>query len=205
MKFHVLYVSSVSACFELENAAPYYAEECYDVSLNGSPALLGVRTNVFSLFDLQPGTEYTVAVGEAFITFKTKRETACLNVRDFGAKGDGIADDTCAIQNAIHVCPRDGRVRVPAGIYVVGPLVLKSHMTLELCEGARLLGDTCEEHYPLFPGEIHDDITFRSAPGRAIPSRAARASSAPTMPRTLPLWAGVSSTAMHKIPPGGRM
>ena len=47
MKFHILYVSSVSACFELENSAPYYAEQRYDVTLNGSPALLGVRTNVF--------------------------------------------------------------------------------------------------------------------------------------------------------------
>ncbi len=159
MKFHILYVSSVSACFELDNSAPYYAEENYDVSVNGAPALLGVRTNVFSLFDLQPGTEYTVAVGEEAISFTTKEETACLNVRDFGAAGDGVTDDTVAIQNAIHVCPAGGRVKVPAGTYWMRPIVLKSHMTLELCEGATLLGDTCEEHYPLFPGEMHDDRT----------------------------------------------
>ena len=35
MKFNVLYVSSVSACFELENTAPYYAETIYDVTVNG--------------------------------------------------------------------------------------------------------------------------------------------------------------------------
>ena len=52
MKFHLLYVSSVSACFELENASPYYADDAYDVTVNGAPALQGVRTNVFSLFDL---------------------------------------------------------------------------------------------------------------------------------------------------------
>ena len=159
MKFHNLYVSSVSACFELENTVPYYAESEYDVSVNGAPALLGVRTNVFSLFDLKPGTEYTVAVGEHTVTITTTTETTCLNVADFGAKGDGIADDTQAIQSAINVCPKGGRVLVPAGTYCVRPIVLKSHMTLELKEGAHLLGDTVEEHYPLLPGELTDAET----------------------------------------------
>lgn len=159
MKFHILFVSSVSACFELENTAPYYAEKSYDVTVNGAPALLGVRTNVFSLFDLRPETEYTVAIDHEQISFRTSRETACVNVRDFGAQGDGVTDDTNAIQNAIYVCPRGGRVHIPAGTYFVRPLMLKSHMTLELADGALLLGDTCEEHYPLFPGEIYDEVT----------------------------------------------
>ena len=159
MKFHTLYVSSVSACFELENTAPYYAESEYDVTVNGAPALMGVRTNVFSLFDLKPGTEYTVAVGDDTVTITTKTETACLNVADFGAKGDGKTDDTTAIQSAINVCPMGGRVLVPAGTYYVRPILLKSHMTLELKEGAHLLGDIMEEHYPLLPGELTDAQT----------------------------------------------
>ena len=57
MKFHALYISSVSACFELENTTPYYAESNFDVSVNGAPALQGVRTNVFSLFELEPETD----------------------------------------------------------------------------------------------------------------------------------------------------
>ena len=97
MKFHLLYVSSVSACFELENTSPYYAEDAFDVTVNGAPALQGVRTNVFSLFELQPGTEYTVAIGQDELTFSTKTETGCVNVRDFGAVGDGETDDTDAI------------------------------------------------------------------------------------------------------------
>ena len=36
------------------------------------------------------------------------------NVRDFGAVGDGVADDTSAIQNAINQTAR-GAVFVPAG------------------------------------------------------------------------------------------
>ena len=91
MKFHTLYVSSVSACFELDNSAPYYAEKEYDVAVNGAPALRGVRTNVFSLFDLKPETEYTITVGTESCQITTKKESACLNVRLFGAVGDGCA------------------------------------------------------------------------------------------------------------------
>ena len=76
MKFHALYVSSVSACFELENENPYYAETAYDVTVNGAPALMGVRTNVFSLFDLQPETQYCVAIGEESISFASARVLA---------------------------------------------------------------------------------------------------------------------------------
>lgn len=159
MKFHVRYVSSVSACFELDNTTPYYALSPFDVFVNGAPALQGVRTNVFSLFDLHPETTYTVAVQGDEITVETKPETACVSVRDFGAVGDGSTDDTDAIQNAVNYCPPGGRVTVPAGTYHVRPLTMKSHMTLELKQGATLLGDTCEEHYPLLPGELRDAHT----------------------------------------------
>ena len=176
MKFHVLYVSSVSACFELENTSPYYAEEAFEVTVNGAPALVGVRTNVFSLFELKPGTEYTVAVGEHALTIRTKEETGCLSVKDFGAVGDGVTNDTAAIQGAIQCCPKNGRILVPAGTYYVGPLVLKSHMTLHLQQGAILLGDTCEEHYPVLPGEIHDahtgaEVQISSWEGNPFPCR----------------------------------
>ena len=176
MKFHILYTSSVSACFELENTAPYYAGSNFDVSVNGAPALQGVRTNVFSLFDLEPETEYTVAIGGDAVTFTTKKETACVSVKDFGAVGDGVTDDTDAIQSAIHFCPPGGRVTVPSGTYYIRPLVLKSHLTLELKAGAHLLGDTCEEHYPLLPGEIRDartgiELQVTSWEGNPFPGR----------------------------------
>lgn len=176
MKFHVLWISSVSACFELENELPYYAEAKYDVTVNGAPALLGVRTNVFSLFDLQPETEYLVGVGDDTVSVTTRSESACLNVRDFGARGDGTADDTTAIQNAIFCCPENGRVTVPPGTYAIRPLTLKSHLTLELQAGALLLGDPREDSYPLLPGAVTDPVTGRELPvstweGSLMPGR----------------------------------
>ena len=52
----LLFVSAVSACFELDNSDPYYAPENYTVWLDGQRQFEG-RTNVFSLFSLRPGTD----------------------------------------------------------------------------------------------------------------------------------------------------
>src|SRR4051794_2560416 len=49
-----------------------------------------------------------------------------LDVRDFGAKGDGDADDTAAFQKALDACGKvGGRVDVPAGRYA-----LKGHLDI---------------------------------------------------------------------------
>lgn len=159
MGFHTVFVSSTSACFELENQAPYYAPDAFDVSCNGVPALTGVAKNVFSLFNLRPDTDYTVAIGGDTVQLHTASESACINVLDFGAKGDGRQDDTLAIQTAILACPENGRVFVPAGTYHILPLTFKSHMTFELSQGATLLAETVESRYPIWPGEIDDVVT----------------------------------------------
>ncbi len=159
MSFRVLSVTSVSACFERENTEPYYACAPYDVELNGAPALQGVRTIVFSLFDLKPDTDYRVRVGEDVVSVHTAGESACLNAAHFGARGDGVHDDTAAIQAAIYACPAGGRVWLPPGTYFTRPLVLKSDLTLHLDRGAVLLADPAEEHYEILPGELEDGET----------------------------------------------
>ena len=58
------------------------------------------------------------------------------NVRDFGAKGDGVANDTAAIQRAIDA---GGTVYIPGGVYVTGTLYLRSNGGLELAQDATLL------------------------------------------------------------------
>ncbi len=58
------------------------------------------------------------------------------NVKDFGAKGDGISKDTEAIQQAIDA---GGMVLFPPGTYLSGTLYLKSNGGLFLEPGAVLL------------------------------------------------------------------
>ena len=65
--------------------------------------------------------------------------------RDFditrhGAAGDGITDCSEAMRKAIDACTRSGggRVVVPAGDFLTGPIHLRSNVNLHLSEGARL-------------------------------------------------------------------
>ena len=66
-----------------------------------------------------------------------------VNVRRFGAKGDGVADDTIAFQSAIDSLGGGGGVvQVPAGRYLIDPLRsvrMRSHVDLRMAPGARLL------------------------------------------------------------------
>jgi pectate lyase len=71
------------------------------------------------------------------------------DIRELGAVGDGSADDTEAIQNAIDLCSSEGggKVFCPAGIYSIRPLVLRSDVNLHLEENALLRGSANPEHY----------------------------------------------------------
>jgi len=54
-----------------------------------------------------------------------------VNVKAYGAAGDGTTDDTAAIQAAIDACPRGGTVFFPVGVFLVSAqLVLPPRTTL---------------------------------------------------------------------------
>ena len=74
-----------------------------------------------------------------------------LNVRDYGATGDGKTKDTLAIQQTIERCSAfgGGEVVVPAGDYLTGALSLRSGVTLRVEEGATLNGSPDMADYPL--------------------------------------------------------
>lgn len=71
------------------------------------------------------------------------------NVVDFGAVNDTTVLSTAAIQRAVDDCSKagGGRVVVPAGIYKIGTLVMRSHVNLYLEQGATLYGSTRLEDY----------------------------------------------------------
>jgi len=65
-----------------------------------------------------------------------------IDVRDFGAVGNGRTKDTWALQNAIDLAHERGGgiVHLPAGTWVSGTLHLRSNLTIDLAPGAVLLG-----------------------------------------------------------------
>jgi hypothetical protein len=71
------------------------------------------------------------------------------NIRDFGAKGDGVTLDTAALQAAIDACTKDrgGTVLVPAGVFVIGTVEIKSNVTLRIAAQGKLLGSADGKQY----------------------------------------------------------
>lgn len=157
MKFQILQLFSRSASFEIQNDTCYFAPETYRVLLNDTEVISQGESNIFSLYDLTPDTEYSLTVlaqeKSKTVTFQTEKETIALNVKDFGATGNGTTQDTAYLQAAIAACPKGGTVFVPAGTYRSTSLFLKSDMTLYLEKGAIILGETDRSQYPILPGE----------------------------------------------------
>ena len=74
-----------------------------------------------------------------------------LNIRDFGASGDGKTKDTSAIQQTIDRVNilGGGDVIVPEGTYFTGAIQLRSNVALRLAPGAVLLGSPDFNDYPV--------------------------------------------------------
>lgn len=160
MNINVIVTTARSLTIELQNQSAFYSEQSYDLYLNGVCIYEKENKNVISIFGLEPATDYKIELlGPdkkviANLSTSTSEEYVRLNVMKFGAKGDGIALDSIAIQAAILACPQKGTVYIPKGEYLCTPLFLKSHITIELEEGATLFGHTDRSLYPILPGYI---------------------------------------------------
>lgn len=71
------------------------------------------------------------------------------SIADFGAKADGNTKNTASIAAAIAACAKagGGRVVVPAGTWLTGPVHLRSHVNLHLADGAVLRFSTSFDDY----------------------------------------------------------
>jgi hypothetical protein len=90
-----------------------------------------------SVSDLNEFDEFTnfTATGTTTGRNLVTRFSEEVNVKDFGAIGDGVADDTAALQNAINAAQTNGRsVYLPVGRY-------KLTSTINITAGMRLRGE----------------------------------------------------------------
>lgn len=77
------------------------------------------------------------------------------NVKEFGAKGDGVTLDTAAVQSAIdHAAMKGGTVEFDPGTYLIGSIFVKHGVTLKIGTGVTLLGSQRLSDYPVMPTRI---------------------------------------------------
>lgn len=170
----ILHVTDDGVTLEISNGQPWRSGSPHVFVLDGTEVLRSVD-NVVTLTGLAGGRDYALSIrsdGQAIdLRFRTPATAMRLDVRDFGAVGDGVHNDTAALQAAISSCPEGGTVVVPPGTWRSGPLFLKSTMRLHLQRDARLLGSDVIADWPLLPGTITDqtggpDLVLGSWEGR---------------------------------------
>ncbi len=73
------------------------------------------------------------------------------SILDYGAKSGGQIDNTEAFKKVIEVCTNNGggKVVIPAGQFLTGPIHLDNNVNLHLEEGAEVLFSTKSSDYPL--------------------------------------------------------
>lgn len=158
LKFSILFVTSRKLTIEVEDFGIWTTKEPYTVYVNGEERLKSQRA-VLTVNGLIPDTTYEIQIKTAkdaseTVEVHTNYEFVTLNVKRFNAIGDGVHDDTAAIQAAIMSCPKDGRVYIPAGTYKVTTLFLKSDICIDIDEKAVILGTTEREKVAVLPGMI---------------------------------------------------
>lgn len=158
MEFQIVFKTSRTIAIELLNQGTFYTAQEVSIYLNGECVKKTDRV-VTTIYDLTPDTEYKMYVESSDgrseeIIFKTDYEFVTLNVKKFGAKGDGVQDDTIFIQAAINCCPKDGRVYIPKGVYKVTSIFLKSDLYLDIDKEAVISAFTDRNMFPVLPGLI---------------------------------------------------
>lgn len=86
------------------------------------------------------------------------------NVEDYGAKADGTTDNSKAFADAITACSEDGggRVLVPTGKYLTGPIHLKSNVNFHLEDGTEIIFSTNQQDYLPVVHTSYEGMEFMS-------------------------------------------
>jgi hypothetical protein len=131
---------------------PHIKLDGTDFEIYGYQKFRRDKNHSFKRLELIPnGGRLVLLVGESFEDTDTvlpspPYQTGVVNVREFGAVGDGIVDDTAALQGAA-TASAGKTLRFPNGTYrITGRIVLPSNI--------RLVADTLVTINQVTPGEI---------------------------------------------------
>ena len=158
MNIEVIFKTARCVTIEIKDGSIFESEQVKKIFVDGV-FYKETKKVITSIYGLKPDQDYQISVEYGM----EKAEDDCtrqihefvtLNVRDFGAKGDGIQDDTNFIQAAILCCPPDSRVLIPEGTYKINSLFLKDDLRLELAKGAVLSAMTDRTKFPILKGLI---------------------------------------------------
>lgn len=88
------------------------------------------------------------------------------NIVDYGAVGDGKTMNTEAIAKAISACTKagGGKVVIPAGIWLTGPMQLQSNLNLHVAKGALVIFSPQRTDYPLIETWYEGRLEYRCMP-----------------------------------------
>jgi len=125
-----------------------------------------LRNSMMLMVPVMTGTALTglafPAAAAVYVPPSRTRGSVVVDVRTYGAVGDGVHDDTSAIQAAINSLPSTGgTVYVPAGTYLVDAVrtvKLRSNMHLQLDPAATLTAkpNSSDTYSILYAQQLHD-------------------------------------------------
>ena len=86
-----------------------------------------------------------------------------VNIVDFGAVSDGVTLNTKAFADAINAVSEKGggKVIVPAGIWLTGPIILKSNLEIYTEPGALIIFSANKDLYPIIQTSFEGLDTWR--------------------------------------------
>ena len=165
MEIELLCKTARTITFKIVNDKCFYLDEDAEVYVNGEREFVTLK-NVNTVHNLEPDKKYVIYLknsdGESSrLEVKTESASFVLDIRDFGAVGDGKTMNTMAIQTAIYSAPENSVIEIPEGEYLTGPVFLKSNLTINIAKNAKLTAVKEREKYPILPGSIsRNDKTF---------------------------------------------
>jgi len=123
-----------------------------------TPTTSTIPVNNTATTDLYTGLEFNMPrVQEPQIPNNT------VNITDFGAVGDGLTKNTQAFEKAIAAAAAKGggKVIIPRGLWLTGPIVLRSNINLHAEAGAMVIFSKDFNDYPLVETSFEGLNTYR--------------------------------------------